>query len=157
MPKSLPREALKIKSIEGLKVRLGMSVGDPSIRSYNAELVIFRQDFERCHQPSHSRRVFDLAVSWFVLSEAWSTCSIPLTGMPRGVWRKEWPFSSTPTTSWGRTRRIVLVPNWAFLRTASFPKTFAIIFAQQTGIKYLKFTSDARGAENTSRKCWLKS
>lgn len=65
--------------------------------------------------------------------------------------------NGTSTTSWGRTRRIVLVANWAFLRTASFPKTFAIIFAQQTGIKYLEFTNDARGAENTSRKCWLKS
>jgi len=46
---------------------------------------------------------------------------------------------------------------WSLLGTASYPKTFANIFALQAGIKDFKFTSDTRGTENISRKYWFKS
>lgn len=45
--------------------------------------------------------------------------------------------------------------NWAVLGMASFPETFGNISALQTGIKNFRFTTDTRGAENTSRKYWF--
>lgn len=76
---SLPHNTIEVKSLEGLKI--GLKVW-PSIQRSNIELVVFEQDFGKCYKPSCSRTVFDLAASWFLLSEVWSMCNAPLTGMP---------------------------------------------------------------------------
>lgn len=82
---------------------------------------------------------------------------LSLATEPQGTFRKGWTLSRASRIKWGRRQCIGLVTNWAFLGTASFPKTFANIFALQTGIKDFKFTNDTRGAENISRKYGLKA
>ena len=52
------------------------------MQRFTIELVGFEQDFGRGYKPSCSRRVFDLAASWFLSSEAWHMCIAPLTGVP---------------------------------------------------------------------------
>lgn len=79
---SLLNDTIEVKSLEGLTIGLKMCMGDPSIQNYNTESVVFEQDFGRGHKPSCSRRVFDLAASWFLLSEVRSVCNTPLTSVP---------------------------------------------------------------------------
>lgn len=75
---TLPHDTKPAKSSEGLKIALKVW---PSIQGLNIELVIFKEDFRRGYKSSCSRRVFDLTPSWFLLSEVWSMCLTPLTGM----------------------------------------------------------------------------
>lgn len=70
----------EVKSLEGFKMGLKVCMGDPSTQSYNIELVVSKQDFGRGYKPSCSRRVFDLAAGWFLLSEAWNIGDASLTG-----------------------------------------------------------------------------
>lgn len=82
---------------------------------------------------------------------------LSLATEPQGMFRKGWTFFRASRIKWGQRQCIGLVTNWALLGTTSFPKTFANIFALQTGIKDFKFTNDTRRAENISRKYWFKS
>lgn len=75
---SLPHDTIEAESSEGLKIALKVW---PSIQGLNMGLVIFREDFGRGYKSPCSRRVFDLTPSWFLLSEVWSMCLTPLTGM----------------------------------------------------------------------------
>lgn len=148
---SLPCDTVEAKSSEGLKIALKVW---PSIQGFNIELVVFKEDFGRDYKSSCSRRVFDLTPSWFLLSEVWSMCLTPLTGMllSHRVYSEQAGLSlghpeSSQKIYWTR----------ASLGSLLFPKIFANTFALQAGIEDFKFTNDKKRAETNSRKYWFKS
>lgn len=128
----------EIKSLEGFKMGLKGCMGDPSTQSYNIELVVSKQDFGRGYVQGGCL-IWQQVGFCCQRRGTWVTL-LSLATEPQGTFRKSWTLSRASRIKWGQRQCIGLVTNCAFLGTASFPKTFANIFALQTGIKDFKFT-----------------